>query len=91
MTPGWIRARTSWAHAWLLLPAFAALTAGWVGVVRDGGSILEGTARLLASALLMAVAAALASVVHERRDAVRHASIRADIAAGGGLSRRLMV
>jgi hypothetical protein len=92
MTPGSTRARMPWAHAWLLLlPVLAAFTSGWVGVTRDGGSMLEGTARFLASGLLMVVGAAVAHVVHDRRDAGRHASIQADIAAGGGLNRRLMV
>ena len=91
MTPGSLRARKPWAYAWLVLPAVAAFLAGWVGVSRDGGSVLEGVVRLLASALLMAVSAGAASVVLDRRNAERHASIRADIAAAGGLNRRLMV
>ena len=91
MTPGSLRARRPWTYAWLVLPAAAAFTAGWVGVTRDGGSLLEGVVRLVASVLLMGVAAAAAHVLLERRDADRHASIRADIAATGGLSRRLMV
>lgn len=90
ITPGSLRARRSLAYS-LVVPAVAAFTAGWVGVSREGGSLLEGVVRMVASVLLMGVAAAAAHVVVERRNADRHASIRADIAATGGLSRRLMV
>ena len=91
MTPGSLRARKPWAYGWLLLPAAAAFTAGWVGLTRDGGSLLEGVVRLVASALVMAVAAGAAHEAVDRRNWGRHASIRADIAAAGGLNRRLMV
>lgn len=91
MTAGSLQATRSWAYAWVVLPAAAALFAGWVGLSRDGGSALEGTARLVASALLLGVVGAVAQVLVDRRVAGRHASIRADIAAAGGLSRRLMV
>ena len=92
MMPGSLRAKTKpWAHTWLVLPALAAFLAGWVAVARDGGSLLDGVVRTLAGALLMGVAAGVAHVAVEQRNTVRHASIRAEIAAGGGLRHRLMV
>jgi len=90
MTPGSFRARRPFASLWLVVPCSAALLAGWVGMSRDGGGLLEGVVRTLASTLLMLVVAAAAHVAAQHRDAERHASIRAEIAAAGGLKRRLM-
>ena len=91
MTAVSLRVRRLWANAWVALPGLAALLTGWGVVSREGGSLLEGVVRASASALLMVVAASLAHVVVEHRRYERHASIRAEIAAGGGLTRRLMV
>lgn len=92
MMPGPLRAtKKPWAHAWLVLPALAAFLAGWAAVARDGGTLLDGVVRTVASALLMGVAAGAAHLAVEQRNAERHASIRAEIAAGGGLRHRLMV
>jgi hypothetical protein len=91
MMPGSQATKRPWTYSWLVLPAMAAFLAGWVAVARDGGSLLDGVVRTLASALLMGVAAGIAHVAVQQRNAVRHASIRAEIAAGGGLRHRLMV
>lgn len=92
MMPGSLRvAKKPWTYSWVVLPALAAFLAGWVAVVRDGGTLLDGAVRTVASVLLMGVAAGAAHVAVDRRNAVRHASIRAEIAAGGGLRHRLMV
>ncbi|HVM05693.1 MAG TPA: hypothetical protein VM242_11015 [Acidimicrobiales bacterium] len=92
MMPGSLRAtKKPWGHLWLALPALAAFLAGWAAVARDGGSLLDGVVRTVASALLMGAAAGVAHLVVEQRNAERHASIRAEIAASGGLRHRLMV
>lgn len=92
MMPGSHRAtKRPWTYSWLVLPALAPFLAGWLAVARDGGTLLDGAVRTLASALLMGVAAGVAHMAVEQRNAVRHASIRAEIAAGGGLRHRLMV
>ena len=55
------------------------------------GSLLRGVVGTVAAALLTAVATASVHEDHYRRALSRHLSIRADIAAGGGLGKRLMV
>ena len=61
------------------------------GVSPSGESVAAGLARTMATILLMGVAAAAAHAVVERRSEARHASIRDEIAAAGGLRQRLMV
>ena len=57
----------------------------------SGGSVLRALAGTTAGFLLVMVATASLHEDHRRRILNRHLSIRADIAAGGGLGKRLMV
>jgi hypothetical protein len=73
--------------------------AHWIGaaaaallvLVPVSGSVLRALAGTTAGVLLAIVMTAAAHEDHRQRAVSRHQSIRADIAAGGGLSRRLMV
>lgn len=67
-----------------------ALTSAQAGPV-TGGSLLRGVVGTIAAVLLTAVTSASVHEDHRRRALSRHLSIRADIAAGGGLGKRLMV
>ena len=66
-----------------------------LAAVQDGpfsnGDLLRAFASTAASALLVVVAAVSFHEGHRYRDITRHLSIRADIAAAGGLGQRLMV
>ena len=75
------------AAAVVLVVAVVAARAGFVG---DHESVLAGLTTTAAGVLLMAVAAAVAHAVLEMRRVLRHDSIRAEIAAAGGLAKRLM-
>ena len=89
-----LTAQGSRGHALLLVPAIllVVLAGSATGGLSVGdASFLSGLARTTASLLLLAVAAAAAHALVEWRQEVRHDSIRADIAAGGGLGKRLMV
>lgn len=75
----------------IVFPA-ALLVALVVSIADDSpGGTLALAARVVAILLLVAVAGASAQLAHQRRTAVSHASIRADIAASGGLGKRLTI
>ena len=57
----------------------------------DGGSFLRALTGAVAVLLLVASAVATVLELHRQRERTRHRSIRADIAAHGGLPQRLMV
>lgn len=81
-------------HGALLVPAALMLaviaTTTGVGTVSDG-SFLKAFVSTAASVLLIGVAVASVQTGHRWREWTRHDSIRADIAAAGGLGRRLMI
>lgn len=78
-------------HQALLVLASLSLTALAAGVGTAGnGSFLTTLLGSAASVLLVAVAAASVQTGNRWRMWIRHDSIRADIAAAGGLGRRLM-
>ena len=77
---------------WVVFPAVlvAALVFSAVRQPSDD-TALTTAARTAAALLLAAVTCAAAQMAHWRRAATRPDSIRADIAASGGLGNRLMV
>jgi peptidoglycan/LPS O-acetylase OafA/YrhL len=81
------------AYGTFAVPVMVALAVLVVstGISPTGGAVVSGLARTMATILLMGVAAAVAHAVVERRQETRHASIRDEIAAAGGLRQRLMV
>lgn len=87
-----LRAWWSRAHLAVLLPA--AVIAALVSSAVDrsaGHPILAALARSTAVVLLVGVSWACVQLALRWRAVVRHDSIRADIAAAGGLGRRLMI
>ncbi|MGH9177168.1 MAG: hypothetical protein ACRD0N_01245 [Acidimicrobiales bacterium] len=77
-----------WAAAAAL--TVVVLTSAQGGPVTEG-SLLRGVVGTIAAVLLTAVTTASVHEDHRRRALSRHLSIRADIAAAGGLGKRLMV
>lgn len=72
--------------------AFVFALAYSVAVRSPGGeSILGATARATAVVLLSVVTWSVVQTAHRWRVFIRHDSIRADIAAAGGLGKRLSV
>ncbi len=88
---GWqqvLRTQAGWlalVAALVVALVFSALTGS------SGYAFLTSAARSSAVALLLGVSRASLHMGHVRRVFARHDSIRADIAAGGGLAQRLSV
>jgi len=83
----WLRER--WAvvvGALLFVLAYSAVSRS-----PDGGSLFGASARATAVVLLSAVTWSVVQMAQQWRVFIRHDSIRSDIAAAGGLGKRLSV
>jgi len=82
----------SWATdmRWAL-PAGAMVAALVFSAVNGSSGLLTGTARATALLLLLFVSRASVEMGHRWRVFTSHDSIRADIAAAGGLGKRLSI
>jgi hypothetical protein len=86
-----LRSWMSWSRWSGELPAvLAAMMVGTVVLAASGG-LVEKLSTIAAAALLAGVTQASLQVVRQWRTIADHASIRADIAAAGGLGQRLSV
>lgn len=75
---------------WALTAGVTVLALGSSAAAGSSGlGVLAAMARLTAILLLVVVSLAAAEVGHRWLTVTRHDSIRADIAAGGGLGKRL--
>ncbi len=83
-------AKAYWAAGMAALVVVLVLAAVQDGPVTNG-DLLRAFASTTATGLLAVVTTVSLHEGHRYRDITRHLSIRADIAAAGGLGQRLMV
>ena len=91
----WRRITSAGARAYWAAGAAALVVVLLLAALPDGpvshGDLLRALVSTAATALLVVVTTVSLHEGHRYRDITRHLSIRADIAAAGGLGQRLMV